>query len=46
MVGVGHQLDDNMVAHLRYGYHKAKEVPINNDNVKVKNLSLDFVYRF
>jgi len=46
LVGVGHLLGENMVVHLRYGYHKAKEVPINNDNVKVKNLSFDMVYKF
>jgi len=46
MIGVGHELGENMETHLRYGYHKAKEVPMDNDNVKVNNLSLDFVYRF
>ena len=46
MVGVGHELGENMALHLRYGYHKAKEVPMNNDNVKVQNLSLDMVYKF
>ena len=46
MVGVGHSLGDNMVAHLRYGYHKAKEIPINNDNVRVDNISFDIVYKF
>ena len=46
MVGVGHSLGKNIVTHLRYGYHKAKEVPMNNDNVKVKNLSLDVIYKF
>ena len=46
MVGVGHEFGENMAAHLRYGYHKAKEVPMNNDNVKVNNLSLDMVYKF
>lgn len=46
MVGVGHSLGKNMIAHLRYSYHKAKEVPINNDNVKVENISLDFTYKF
>ena len=46
MVGVGHDLGDDMALHLRYGYHKAKEVPMNNDNVEVQNLSLDVVYKF
>jgi hypothetical protein len=46
MIGVGHALGSNMVAHLRYGYHKAKEIPMNHDNVKVQNISLDVVYQF
>jgi len=46
MIGIGRELGENMETHLRYGYHKAKEVPMDNDNVKVNNLSLDFVYRF
>jgi len=46
MMGVGHSFSKNMTVHLRYGYHKAKEIPINNDNVNVKNLSLDIVYKF
>jgi hypothetical protein len=46
MVGVGHALGKDMTAHLRYGYHKAKEVPINNDDVEVQNISLDVVYKF
>jgi len=46
MVGIGHDLGDDMALHLRYGYHKAKEVPMNNDNVEVQNLSLDVVYKF
>jgi hypothetical protein len=46
MVGVGHEFGNNMVIHLRYGYHKAKEVPSDNDNVKVSTLSLDMVYNF
>jgi hypothetical protein len=44
--GIGHKITKNMVAHLRYGYHKAKEVPINNDNVKVDNISFDMMYKF
>jgi len=46
MVGVGHSLGDNLTAHLRYGYHKAKEIPINNDNVKIQNISFDILYKF
>ena len=46
MVGVGHNLGENMATHLQYGYHKAKELPSNNDNVKVNNLTFDFIYRF
>jgi len=46
MLGVGHALGKDVVAHVRYGYHKAKEIPIDNDNVKVKNLSFDLVYKF
>ena len=46
MVGVGHDLGENLVAHLRYVYQKAKEVPMNIDNVKVDNLSFDVVYKF
>jgi len=46
MLGVGHALGDDIVAHIRYGYHKAKEVPINNDKVKVENISVDIVYKF
>jgi predicted porin len=46
MIGIGHELGKNMATHLRYGYHKAKEVPMDNDNVKVNNVSLDLVYKF
>ena len=46
MVGVGHALGKNITAHLRYGYHNAKEIPINNDNVKVENISIDMLYKF
>jgi len=46
MFGVGHALEEHTVVHLRYGYHKAKELPLNNDNVKVENISLDLVYKF
>jgi len=46
MCGIGHSIGEDMVMHLRYMHHNAKEVPINNDNVKVDVLSLDFMYRF
>jgi hypothetical protein len=46
MIGVGHNVGKNSSAHLRYSYHKAKEVPMDNDNVTVNNVSLNFVYRF
>jgi hypothetical protein len=46
MIGIGHKLGENITTHLRYGYHKAKEVPIDNDNVKVENISLDVIYKF
>jgi len=46
MFGIGHALQEDTVVHLRYGYHKAKEIPLNNDNVKVENISLDLVYKF
>jgi len=46
MLGIGHALSKNMTTHLRYGYHKAKEVPINRDDVTVHNFSLDVIYKF
>ena len=46
MIGVGHNISKDTSAHLRYSYHKAKEVPMDNDNVTVNNVSLNFVYRF
>lgn len=46
MLGVGHSLSDNTVVHLRYGYHKAKELPVDNDNVKVENITFNLVYAF
>ncbi len=46
MLGIGHTLNKDMALHLRYGYHTAKEVSLNNDNVKVQNLSLDVLYKF
>ena len=37
---------DNILVHLRYSKHKAKEIPIDNDNVKVENIALDVEYKF
>ncbi len=37
---------DNILVHLRYAKHKAKEVPIANDNVKVENISVEVEYKF
>ena len=31
---------------LHYSYQKAKELPINNDNVTVENIGVAFMYRF
>ena len=45
-LGIGHALGENMSTHLRYGYHKAKEVPMNHDDVTVHNVSLDVIYKF
>lgn len=42
---MGKKFDDFLV-HFRYSKHKAKEVPINNDNVKVENLSFEVEYLF
>jgi hypothetical protein len=46
MCGIGHSISKDMVAHLRYSYSKANEIPINNDNVTVQNLAFDVVYKF
>ncbi len=46
MIGIGHSLGENIDTHIRYGYHKAEEIPTKNDNVKVQNLSFDLIYKF
>jgi len=46
MCGVGHKVADNMVAHLRYTHHEAKEVPMNHDHVKVDAFTFDIIYNF
>ena len=46
MCGVGYPFNRNLSANLRYVYQKAKELPINNNNVEVKNLSLTLLYSF
>lgn len=45
MCGVGRSFKWGDI-NLKYIYQKAKELPINNDNVTVKNISLNIVYRF
>ena len=45
MLDMGKKFDD-VLLHLRYAKHKAKEVPIENDNVKVENISFEVEYRF
>jgi hypothetical protein len=45
MLGIGHAIGKAMV-HLRYRYSKADEIPSNNPDVKVDNLSLDVAYKF
>jgi hypothetical protein len=45
MAGIGHAIGKSMV-HLRYAYSKADEVPSNNPDVKVDNLSLEVAYKF
>jgi len=46
MCGVGHKVTDNIVAHVRYTHHEAKEVAMNHDNVKVDAFTFDMVYTF
>jgi len=46
MFGVGHKITDDIVAHVRYTHHEAKEVPMRHDNVKVDALAFDMVYSF
>ncbi|NPA61535.1 MAG: porin family protein [Epsilonproteobacteria bacterium] len=46
IVGAGYSIAKNLSIHMRYGYHKAKEIPIDNSGVEVENLSFDFIYRF
>lgn len=45
MFDVGKKFD-NVTLHLRYARHKAKEVPIQNDNVKVENIAFEVGYGF
>ncbi|PHS38737.1 MAG: hypothetical protein COB07_07900 [Sulfurovum sp.] len=45
MFGVGKHFDDLDVS-LNYVYQEATELPINNENVKAKNLILQVAYRF
>jgi len=46
MCGIGHKITDDIVAHLRYTHHEAKEIPMQHDNVKVDALTFDMVYSF
>jgi hypothetical protein len=45
MVGVGKHFD-NLDLTLKYVYQNATEIPIDNENVKVKNVMLQLRYRF
>ncbi|CAA6812669.1 MAG: Unknown protein [uncultured Sulfurovum sp.] len=45
MVDVGKKFDQVLV-HLRYAKHNAKEIPIDNDHVKVENIAFDLEYQF
>lgn len=46
MLGIGKNIEKNLVANIRYIHHNATEVPINNTGVKVDALTLDFIYKF
>jgi hypothetical protein len=37
---------DKILVHLRYGKHRAKEVPIANDNVNIESVSFEVEYQF
>jgi hypothetical protein len=45
MFGIGKHFK-NVDVNVRYIYQNATELPINNDNVKVKNFTIQFAYRF
>lgn len=45
MFDIGKKYEDFLL-HIRYAKHKAKEVPIDNDNVNVENLSFEVEYTF
>ncbi len=34
IVGAGYSIAKNLSIHMRYGYHKAKEIPIDNSGVR------------
>ncbi len=36
----------NLSVNLRYAKHKAKEIPIDHDNVTVENIALEISYQF
>ena len=46
MTGVKFNINKSISTRLKYIYQKAKEIPMDNDNVKVQNISLDFIYKF
>lgn len=43
---LGFRLYKDLSFHINYGYHVAEELPIKNNNVKVQNISFDFVLKF
>jgi hypothetical protein len=45
MAAVGKHFD-NLDLTLKYVYQNATEIPIDNENVKVKNVMLQLRYRF
>jgi len=45
MLDVGKKFGDVLV-HLRYAKHKAKEVPISHDNVSLENIAFEISYGF
>jgi len=46
ILGIGHNLHKDLSVHLRYGYHTAKEVPSDHDNVHLETLSINGIFRF
>jgi len=46
MAGVGYNITQNATLTLRYSYHKAKELPQNNDGVYINNTAVELQYSF